>query len=102
MRIPPRTARYTFGLQSALAQLGDDDIAKRVSPNLDDVPLDCTHWQFDQYRLLVSSMCTNLGYLPIGLIIFGLRAIHLTPIARPPRSFRSPSTCLPHQHHLGV
>ena len=51
MRIPRHIARYTFVPPLVRAQQGDDDRAKRVFPNLDDVPLDCTHLQFDQSRL---------------------------------------------------
>jgi hypothetical protein len=54
-RIPRHTARYTFVLPSAPAQQGDDGIAKRVFPNLDDVLLDCTRSQFDQFRLIISA-----------------------------------------------
>jgi len=57
-RIPPRTARYTFVPPLVRAQPGDDDRAKRVSPNLDGVPPGCTHLQFDQSRLIISTCPT--------------------------------------------
>jgi hypothetical protein len=59
MRIPRHIARYTFVLPSVRDQQGDGGIAKRVSPNLDDVPLDCTRSRFDQFRLIISTCPTT-------------------------------------------
>ena len=55
MRIPRHIARYTFVPPLVRAQQGDDDRARRVFPNPDDVPLDCTRSQYDQSRLVVSA-----------------------------------------------